>query len=246
MKHGPFIVVGLLLASASSWCGMVLAPLVQWLDLQPQKDDATATYYPSRRSGLAEQGSEVYRAMGCFHCHTQVIRARGFGRDLENGLGTRRSVAIDFLYDHTVMPGETRLGPDLTNFGVRSRKAGDTNGVLSRQSILVKLFNPRSVNSASIMPSYPELFEVRKIGKMPSPEALALSPGSGVESGLEVVPKPEALALAAYLSSLDCRKSVFEAPVPKPVKKEIETGTNAPPGGVVGTNVVGTNSAPPK
>ncbi len=241
MKHGPFILVGLLLASASSWCGMVLAPLVQWRDLQPEKDEGTATYYPSRRSGLAEQGSEVYRAMGCFHCHTQIIRGRGLGMDLEKGLGTRRSVAIDFLYDHTVMPGETRLGPDLANFGVRSRKAGDTNGALARRSILVKLFDPRSVNSASIMPSYAHLFEVRKISRTPSPEALVLSPGAGAQSGFEVVPKPEAIALAAYLTSLDSQKSVFVAPVPKPVKKGGEKGTNASP-----SVVVETHSAPPK
>lgn len=242
MKHGPFIVVGLLLASASSWCGMVLAPMIQWKDLQPEKDEATATFYPSRRSGLAEQGSEVYRANGCFHCHTQVIRGRGLGKDLEKGLGTRRSVAIDFLHDHTVMPGETRLGPDLANFGVRSRKAGDTNGVLSLQSILVNLFNPRSVNPASMMPAYPGLFEVRSVGRTPSPDALALPPGSGVGSGLEVLPKPEALALAAYLSSLDSQKSVFVAPVPKPVKKGGEAGgTNAVAGAVAGTN-----AAPPK
>ncbi len=232
MKHCPFIIVGLFLASTVSWCGMVLGPLLQWLDLQPQKDESTASYYPSRRSGLAEQGAEVYRAMGCFHCHTQIVRGKGLGTDLEKGLGTRRSVVLDYLYDHTVMPGENRIGPDLANFGVRSRIAGDTNGVLARRTILTKLFNPRAVLPKSNMPAYRELFEVRRAGASPSDESLTLPPGSGVESGYEVVAKAEAIALAAYLSSLDCQKAVFEAPVPKPAKKEAEAATNAAPSAV--------------
>ena len=41
------------------------------------------------------------------------------GPDLARGWGRRRSVAEDYLYDSTVMPGSQRVGPDLANVGVR-------------------------------------------------------------------------------------------------------------------------------
>ena len=54
------------------------------------------------------------------------------------------------------------------------------------------------------------LFEERKIGRVPSPDALKIE---GVEAGYEVVPTDEAKALAAYLASLRADVPLFEAPM---------------------------------
>ena len=49
------------------------------------------------------------------------------------------------------------------------------------------------------MPPYRFLFEKRKIGRRPSPEALALPGELAPGAGYEIVPKPAAKALVAYL-----------------------------------------------
>jgi len=218
MKHGPLIVVGLLVAAASSWSAIILGPVIQWNDLQPFKDETTGALYPARRPGLAEQGLEVFRSQGCFHCHSQNVRSAGLASDLKQGLGARRTVALDFLYDSVVMPGEVRLGPDLANFGARARKGqgADTNALVS--SVLSRLYNPQSKLPGSMMPRYPWLFEVRPKGSVADP--LAIKPDNGVTlgAGEELVPKPEAVALAHYLLSLDSNVSIFEAPIPAPPK----------------------------
>ena len=38
------------------------------------------------RPGQARQGAEVYRANGCAECHTQQVRPKGLGADLDHAL----------------------------------------------------------------------------------------------------------------------------------------------------------------
>ena len=75
------------------------------------------------------------------------------------------------------------------------------------------------------MPPYRFLFEKRKIERHPSPEALVL-PGDLAPPGYEVVPKPAAKALAAYLVSLRADAPLFIAPVT--VAAAAPTPTNGP------------------
>ena len=106
------------------------------------------------------------------------------------GWGVRQSVAEDFLYDDPVQLGSLRIGPDLANVGVREPDANWQ---------LVHLYAPQSVVKDSAMPPFRYLFEVRKIGSAPSPDALDFPKGFGPPAGYEVVPTPEAKELAAYL-----------------------------------------------
>lgn len=143
------------------------------------------------------------------------------GADIERGWGTRRSVADDFIFDSPVMPGSQRIGPDLANIGARSP---DENWHL------MHLFAPRSVAADSPMPPYPFLFEQRKIGNEPSPDALRQLPKEfAPRDGYEIVPKPEAKALVAYLLSLRAETPLYEAPLtpPKPAATNAPA-TNAP------------------
>lgn len=126
------------------------------------------------------------------------------GPDLARGWGRRRTVAEDFLFDDPVMPGSQRIGPDLANVGVR---LPDANWHLRH------LYAPRLVEKASTMPPYRFLFEKRKIGPTPSPEALALPAELAPPPGCEILPKPEAQALAAYLISLRADAPLFVAPL---------------------------------
>lgn len=138
------------------------------------------------------------------------------GADIERGWGKRRTVAEDFLYDSPVMPGSQRIGPDLASVGLR---LPDVNWQLRH------LYAPRAQVQGSPMPRYPFLFEERKIASNPSADALQDLPKEfAPPDGYEIVPKPEARALVAYLLSLRADTPLYEAPLTPPPKP----ATNAP------------------
>lgn len=193
MNYGPLLFLGFFLTVAASWCGLVLLPQLQFGRLQAVRIEATGEIYPQPRSGLAEQGKQVYQANGCIYCHTQQVRPEGFGADEARNWGPRRTVARDYLYDKPVMLGTMRTGPDLTNIGLRQASA---------PWHLLHLYNPRIPSKGSIMPAFPYLFEQRRIRDRPSPEALQFPPEFAPPQGYEVVPKPEAKLLVQYLLSL--------------------------------------------
>jgi cytochrome c oxidase cbb3-type subunit 2 len=132
------------------------------------------------------------------------IHIAATGPDIARGWGMRQSVAEDYLYDQPVQLGSLRAGPDLANTGVR---APDANWQL------LHLYAPQSVVKGSTMPPFRYLFEVRKIGREPSPDALKLPPEFAPPAGYEAVPKPEARELAAYLLSLRANVPLYDAPV---------------------------------
>jgi cytochrome c oxidase cbb3-type subunit 2 len=125
------------------------------------------------------------------------------GADISNYHAFRRSVAADYLYDVPVQLGSLRAGPDLANIGARLPDA---------KIHLVHLYAPSAVTKNSAMPSYKFLFEVRKIGSTSSPDALNLPAEFAPAAGYEVVPKPEAKQLVAYLLGLRADVPLYEAP----------------------------------
>jgi cytochrome c oxidase cbb3-type subunit 2 len=142
---------------------------------------------------------------------------RPIGPDIDRGWGKRRSVAEDFLYDYPVMPGSQRIGPDLANVGTR---LPDANWQL------LHLYAPRVIVKDSAMPPYQYLFEKRRIERARSPNALVLPAELAPESGYEIIPKPEARALLAYLLSLHANTPLFDAPLSE--APPAAPSTNAP------------------
>ena len=153
---------------------------------------------------LASALAERLKAVGV-KCETRLVAT---GSDIARGWGSRQSVAVDYLYDQPVQLGSMRAGPDLANIGVR---VPDANLHLNH------LYAPKSVTPNSTMPSFKFLFEVRKIGAAPSADALNLPKEFAAAPGFEIVPKPEAKQLAAYLLSLKANVPLYEAPF-TPVK----------------------------
>ncbi len=125
------------------------------------------------------------------------------GADIARGWGLRHSVAEDFLYDYPVQLGSLRIGPDLAGVGSRSPGAN---------IVMQHLYAPKSVVKDSLMPPFRYLFETKKIGATPSPDALNLPKEFAPADGYEVVPKPEAKHLAAYLLSLHADVPLYDAP----------------------------------
>ena len=147
------------------------------------------------------------------------------GVDISRGWGRRRSVAEDFLFDNPVMLGSQRVGPDLANVGSRP---------FDFKQQLRHLYDPSLEVKDSVMPPYKFLFETRRIEKGPSPDALNLPANIAPAPGFEVVPKPEAIALVTYLSSLRSDEPLFETPL-------TVVSATPPPGA---TNAAPTNAAP--
>jgi cytochrome c oxidase cbb3-type subunit 2 len=148
------------------------------------------------------------------------------GADLARGWGKRRTVAEDFLFDSPVMPGMERIGPDLANVGIRQP---DPNWHLRH------LYAPRAEVKGSTMPRYPYLFERRRVGRAPSADALVLPADAAPEPGYEVVPTPEARALAAYLLSLRADAPLFSTPMTVAGGPAAAADTNAAPAGTAST-----------
>ncbi|MGI8821156.1 MAG: cbb3-type cytochrome c oxidase subunit II [Chthoniobacterales bacterium] len=65
------------------------------------------------------------------------------------------------------------------------------------------LYDPRSVNGYSIMPSFRFLYEKRRVTGERSAEALQFNGVGGPGEGWEIVPSYDATALVSYLMSLD-------------------------------------------
>jgi cbb3-type cytochrome oxidase cytochrome c subunit len=157
------------------------------------------TLFAAADKSVADDMTQRLKAAG-LKCDNRIVAT---GPDITRGWGARQSVAADYLYDNPVQLGSLRAGPDLANIGVREP---DANWQLQH------LYAPKSVTPNSTMPSFTFLFDVRKIGSAPAPDALKLPPAFAPAAGYEVVPKPEARELAAYLLSLRANVPLYEAP----------------------------------
>ncbi|MFV0296996.1 MAG: cytochrome-c oxidase, cbb3-type subunit II [Hyphomicrobiaceae bacterium] len=88
-------------------------------------------------------GRQIFIREGCYACHSQMIRSLADEIDRYGPY----SLAAESAYDHPMLWGSKRTGPDLARVG---RKYSDAWHVKH-------LVEPRSVVPASIMPVYPWL-----------------------------------------------------------------------------------------
>ena len=150
------------------------------------------------------RGREVYIANGCVYCHSQQPRAAGFAPDAKRGWG-RASVAGDYAYDAPHLLGTMRTGPDLFNIGARQP---------SDQWHLGHLYQPRAYVPASIMPSYPFLFEAKP--KLEAGDVEVKLPPGYAPPGQVVVASHEAQDLVAYLKALNHTYPIVELKEERP------------------------------
>jgi cytochrome c oxidase cbb3-type subunit 2 len=194
---------GAFLLFGTSWLGLVAYPYLTFAGLRQSKDEATGALAPQGNPGTATQGARVYAANGCFYCHSQYVREKNEGNDIDRKWGTRRTVARDYMFDQQVFLGTSRLGADLTNVGVRQTDP---------QWFYRILYDPHSMSEEVAMPPYRWLFETREIQGQPSADAVKLEGPIAPPSGYEVVPTAEGKALVGYLLSLKKNYPLPEAP----------------------------------
>lgn len=77
MNQVPLIFLGVFLTMAASWWSLVVYPQIQLGRQALVELKSTGEMYPPARPGLAAQGREVYRSLGCAECHTQQVRQDG-------------------------------------------------------------------------------------------------------------------------------------------------------------------------
>ena len=111
--------------------------------------DETVEAAPDMRvyTPLELAGRHIYMREGCYACHSQMIRTL---RDEVERYGPY-SLAVESQYDHPMLWGSKRTGPDLARIG---EKYSDRWHVLH-------LVNPRDVVPESIMPAYAWLLRNR-------------------------------------------------------------------------------------
>jgi cytochrome c oxidase cbb3-type subunit 2 len=85
-------------------------------------------------------GRNIYIREGCYACHSQMIRTL---RDEVERYGPF-SLAVESKYDHPMLWGSKRTGPDLARIG----------GKYSDAWHVAHLTNPRDVVPESVMPKY--------------------------------------------------------------------------------------------
>lgn len=125
-------------------------------------------------------GREIYMREGCYACHSQMVRSLADEIDRYGPY----SLASESAYDHPMLWGSKRTGPDLARLG----------GKYSDAWQMAHLIDPRAVVPASIMPAYPWL--MRPLDTSGLPGALAALARLGVPYDAAIIGGAEADALA--------------------------------------------------
>ena len=104
--------------------------------------DETVEEVPDMRvyTPLEQAGRDIYIREGCYSCHSQMIRTL---RDEVERYGPY-SLAVESQYDHPMLWGSKRTGPDLARVG--DKYSDDWH--------VAHLNDPREVVPESVMPAY--------------------------------------------------------------------------------------------
>jgi len=139
-------------------------------------------------------GREIYIREGCYACHSQMVRSLADEIDRYGPY----SLAGESAYDHPMLWGSKRTGPDLARVG----------GKYSDRWHVAHLTDPRSVVPASIMPAYPWLSGALDTSGLSG--QLATLARLGVPYDAAMIANAEADALAQSRPDSDGAASVQE------------------------------------
>ncbi len=129
---------------------IVVASIGGFIEIAPLFTiDETVEEAPDMRlyTPLELAGRNIYIREGCYACHSQMIRTL---RDDVERYGPY-SLAVESQYDHPMLWGSKRTGPDLARIG----------GKYSDVWHVAHLTNPRDVVPQSNMPAYRWLMRTR-------------------------------------------------------------------------------------
>jgi cytochrome c oxidase cbb3-type subunit 2 len=122
---------------------MLVASIGGFIEIAPLFTiDETVEDVPDMRlyTPLEQAGRNIYTREGCYACHSQMIRTL---QDEVERYGPY-SLAVESKYDHPMLWGSKRTGPDLARVGDKYSDAWHVK----------HLMDPRSVMPTSVMPAY--------------------------------------------------------------------------------------------
>nr|WP_241963472.1 cytochrome-c oxidase, cbb3-type subunit II [Paracoccus suum] len=132
-RHSIALTIGIIIAAGVG--GFVeIAPLFT-IDETVEKVSDMRVYTP-----LEQAGRDIYVREACYTCHSQMIRTL---RDEVERYGPY-SLAVESKYDHPMLWGSKRTGPDLARLGDK----------FSDDWHVRHLIDPRDVVPESVMPQY--------------------------------------------------------------------------------------------
>jgi cbb3-type cytochrome oxidase cytochrome c subunit len=201
MKGIGALFLGIFGTFAFSWAGLVLIPNYQIGHQDPQVDEDGNDPYPAPKSGMADRGRRIYAANGCAYCHSQQMRADYAGSDLERTRdqdptkklkwGERRSAPRDYLFEHPVLLGKTRLGPDLANIG-KAAPAEEENAAPAASPAAPT--TPQASPAGSVTPAASPGVSPAKAVAATSPAAAASNPAAPASPAASTGPTGTTLA----------------------------------------------------
>ena len=169
-------------------------------------------------SPLELTGRDIYVANGCYNCHSQQVRPLRYETDRYG----EYSKIGEFVYDHPFQWGSRRTGPDLARTGYIGSSTYKT--AIWHYNHFT---NPYEMNPQSIMPTYswfatkevnldeiPRKIRVMQMLGVPYPEGYdekavddymkeaAIIVANLKESGVDIEPTKEMIAMIAYLHKM--------------------------------------------
>jgi cytochrome c oxidase cbb3-type subunit 2 len=181
--------------------------LQQFADLHLRYPEQFKTYIGEFRTDqqiklcadTLRKARKLYIGEGCWHCHSQFVRP--VSREVDRWGPVSRSAEYNNELQRPVMFGTRRVGPDLIRGG--GRRSNDWHAA--------HFFNPRSVTTESVMPTYPWFFDrpadflTRHPEEPTNPTAQAryrLIKAQPPEEPSPLLPNDRGLALIAYIQWL--------------------------------------------
>lgn len=195
MARSSLVALGAFAIMASAITILVVIPKIMLRQVHAMPDLQPYTEEQLR-------GRQVYISNGCLYCHSQQVRDPAFTTDVDRGWGSRATVPEDYVYDRPHLLGTMRTGPDLINIGQR---------IPSEDWHLLHLYDPRALVAWSTMPAFPFLFEEKRPEDVGPNDRVVPMSGPRMKDGITVVARPDALALVAYLISLNRQYPVADS-----------------------------------
>ncbi|MEN8784337.1 MAG: hypothetical protein ABF379_08245 [Akkermansiaceae bacterium] len=233
-------IIGLLGTFGLPWLLLVVVPYSSMRSLDPVeygKNSGLSGAFVPKRDGRIREGSKIFGQEGCALCHTQVIRPTYAGNDVHRAewAGLRKSGSVDEDTRRETLPqdyqqeavahiGQSRVGPDLSNFGRRLEHYLKVNKSTRspEQWVMMHLYDPKGVPRYEVPETDEQLITSWKSACPPKSglfKTVAVH-GAGhgalpvdIEEGKGIRPTDRARALVSYLVSL--KKDTLGNPIPE-------------------------------
>ena len=114
------------------------------------------------RQELICMGEDIFRAEGCYYCHTDQTRTLVQDSVLNGSAEypAPPSSANEYIYQKVTFPGTRRIGPDLSRVGIK-RAARDWH--------LSHFWSPKTESKGSVMPAFRHFFDNDPTGTARNP-----------------------------------------------------------------------------